>query len=61
MAWLDENESHRNSDLGLFIRAGLEFGLDKFGQGAWQIYCLRHIICIKTNTIILLLKEGTMH
>ncbi len=33
MAWLDENESHRNSDLGLFIRAALEFGLDKFGQG----------------------------
>ncbi|NRA50569.1 MAG: nickel-dependent hydrogenase large subunit, partial [Phaeodactylibacter sp.] len=33
MEWLEENESHRNSDLGLFIRAGLEFGLDKFGQG----------------------------
>ena len=33
MAWLEENDSHRNSDLGLFIRAGLEFGLDKFGQG----------------------------
>lgn len=33
MAWLDENESHRNSDLGLFLRAGIEFGLDKFGQG----------------------------
>jgi uptake hydrogenase large subunit len=33
MAWVEENESHRNSDLGLFIRASLEFGLDKFGQG----------------------------
>ena len=33
MAWLDESESHRNSDLGLYLRAGLEFGLDKFGQG----------------------------
>lgn len=33
MAWVDENESQRNSDLGLVIRAGLEFGLDKFGQG----------------------------
>lgn len=33
MAWMEENESHRNSDLGLLIRAGLEFGLDKFGQG----------------------------
>ncbi|NQZ75520.1 MAG: nickel-dependent hydrogenase large subunit [Ekhidna sp.] len=33
MAWLEENDSHRNSDLGLFIRASLEFGLDKFGQG----------------------------
>lgn len=33
MAWLDENESHRNSDLGLYLRAGIEFGLDKMGQG----------------------------
>ena len=33
MAWVDENESQRNSDLGLFVRASLEFGLDKFGQG----------------------------
>lgn len=33
MAWLDENESHRNSDLGLYLRAGIEFGLDKLGQG----------------------------
>ena len=33
MEWVEENESQRNSDLGLFIRAGLEFGLDKFGQG----------------------------
>ncbi len=33
MAWVEENESQRNSDLGLFIRASLEFGLDKIGQG----------------------------
>ncbi|MHA4808487.1 nickel-dependent hydrogenase large subunit [Flavitalea flava] len=33
MVWLNENESHRNSDLGLYLRAGLEFGLDKMGQG----------------------------
>ncbi|KAK3604859.1 hypothetical protein CHS0354_000521 [Potamilus streckersoni] len=33
MAWVEEKESHRNSDLGLFIRAGQEFGLDTFGQG----------------------------
>lgn len=33
MAWLDESESHRNSDLGLYLRAGLDFGLDKMGQG----------------------------
>jgi len=33
MVWLDENESHRNSDLGLYLRAGIEFGLDKMGQG----------------------------
>ncbi len=43
MEWLEENESHRNSDLGLFLRAGIEFGLDKFGQGvgkflAWGTY-----------------------
>jgi len=33
LAWVDENEQQRNSDLGLFVRASLEFGLDKFGQG----------------------------
>lgn len=33
MEWVNENESQYNSDLGLFIRASLEFGLDKFGQG----------------------------
>ena len=33
LAWVEENESHKNSDLGLLIRAGIEFGLDKFGQG----------------------------
>lgn len=33
MNWVEENDSQRNSDLGLFIRASLEFGLDKFGQG----------------------------
>ena len=43
MEWLEENESHRNSDLGLFLRAGIEFGLDKIGQGvgkflAWGTY-----------------------
>lgn len=43
MEWLEENDSHRNSDLGLFLRAGIEFGLDKFGQGvgkflAWGTY-----------------------
>jgi hydrogenase large subunit len=43
MEWVEENESQRNSDLGLFIRASLEFGLDTFGQGvgkylAWGTY-----------------------
>ncbi len=33
MEWVEENESQRNSDLGLYIRASLEFGLDTFGQG----------------------------
>ncbi|MEQ8704421.1 MAG: nickel-dependent hydrogenase large subunit [Phaeodactylibacter sp.] len=33
MEWVEENESQKNSDLGLFIRASIEFGLDKFGKG----------------------------
>ena len=33
MEWVEENESQKNSDLGLFIRAALQFGMDKFGQG----------------------------
>ncbi len=31
--WLEESESHRNSDCGLFIRFCLENGLDKYGAG----------------------------
>jgi Ni,Fe-hydrogenase I large subunit len=33
LAWVDETPSQHDSDLGLFIRASMEFGLDKFGQG----------------------------
>jgi hydrogenase large subunit len=33
LAWVDENESHYNSDCGFFIRFGREIGLDKFGVG----------------------------
>jgi Ni,Fe-hydrogenase I large subunit len=33
LAWVDENESHHNSDCGLFIRFGMKVGLDKFGAG----------------------------
>jgi hydrogenase large subunit len=40
MAWVDENASQRNSDLGLFIRAGLEFGLHKFGQGVGKFIAM---------------------
>ncbi len=31
--WLEENESHKNSDCGLFIRFCMENGLDKYGAG----------------------------
>ncbi|HAO20308.1 MAG: Ni,Fe-hydrogenase I large subunit [Desulfobacteraceae bacterium IS3] len=31
--WLDESESHRNSELGFFIRFSKEAGLDKIGRG----------------------------
>ena len=31
--WLDETDSHANSDLGFFIRFGREAGLDKLGKG----------------------------
>lgn len=33
LGWLEEKESHKNSDLGLLIRASLEFGLHQFGKG----------------------------
>lgn len=33
LAWVDENESQRNSDCGLFIRYCQEIGLDKYGEG----------------------------
>lgn len=31
--WLAESESHRNSDIGLFIQFALDVGLDKLGVG----------------------------
>ncbi|MEM6530974.1 MAG: nickel-dependent hydrogenase large subunit [Myxococcota bacterium] len=33
MAWMDEKPEHYNSDLAFYWRAGLEYGLDKYGQG----------------------------
>ncbi|MBX0329186.1 nickel-dependent hydrogenase large subunit [Oscillochloris sp. ZM17-4] len=33
LAWVDENESHYNSDCGFFIRFAMKCGLDTFGQG----------------------------
>ncbi|MCW1966594.1 MAG: nickel-dependent hydrogenase large subunit [Anaerolineae bacterium] len=33
LAWADENDSQRNSDMALFLRFALRAGLDKFGQG----------------------------
>lgn len=32
-AWLDESESHHNSELGFYIRYARDIGLDKIGQG----------------------------
>ena len=31
--WLSEDAAHYQSDLGLFVRAALEFGFDQIGQG----------------------------
>ena len=36
LAWMEENEAHRNSDLGVFIRASQEFGLDELGKNKEQ-------------------------
>lgn len=33
LAWLDEKPEHANSDLGLFWRSGLDYGLHKYGAG----------------------------
>jgi len=33
LAWMDENDSQRNSDLAFFIRYCQDVGLDKYGQG----------------------------
>jgi hydrogenase large subunit len=33
LTWVNENESHYNSDCGFFIRYALEVGLDKYGAG----------------------------
>ena len=33
LAWVDENESQRNSDMGFFIRYSMDIGLDSYGKG----------------------------
>jgi Ni,Fe-hydrogenase I large subunit len=33
LAWVDENESHHDSDCGFFIRYCLDIGLDRYGAG----------------------------
>lgn len=33
MAWLDESPAHAESDLGLYFRVGLDYGLDRYGAG----------------------------
>ncbi len=33
LAWIDANDSQRNSDLAFFIRYSMDIGLDKYGQG----------------------------
>lgn len=33
LAWIDENESQHDSDMGFFIRYCMDVGLDKYGQG----------------------------
>lgn len=33
LSWLDEKPQHKNSDLGLYWTAGLEFGLHQYGKG----------------------------
>ena len=33
LAWVEENESHYNSDCGFFIRYAVDIGLDKYGAG----------------------------
>ncbi len=33
MAWLDEKKEHQESDLGLYYRIGMDYGLDKYGAG----------------------------
>lgn len=37
--WLDESESHHNSELGFYIRYAREIGLDKIGQGHGNYIC----------------------
>ncbi|HAA54023.1 MAG TPA: cytochrome-c3 hydrogenase, partial [Myxococcales bacterium] len=33
MAWMDEKPEHANSDLAFYWKAGLDYGLDKYGAG----------------------------
>jgi len=38
LAWVDENDSQRNSDCGFFIRYCLDVGLDQYGAGVGNYF-----------------------
>jgi Ni,Fe-hydrogenase I large subunit len=38
LAWVDENESQRESDCGFFIRYCMDIGLDKYGAGVGNYF-----------------------
>jgi uptake hydrogenase large subunit len=38
LAWVDENESQRESDCGFFIRYCMDVGLDKYGRGVGNYF-----------------------
>lgn len=38
LAWIDESDSHYNSDCGFFIRYCMDVGLDQYGQGVGNYF-----------------------
>jgi hydrogenase large subunit len=59
-AWLEEDEKHRNSDLGFYVRYARQIGLDKIGRGHGNYLSFGYLDLPEGTAVKGLGKTGTL-